>query len=73
MPTGYQIKDQATPHYLTFQVVYWIDLFSRQVYRDIIVNRLKYCQREKDERWIITNCPVLRTAPDFHPPHLLTS
>jgi len=35
------------PHYLTFRVVYWIDLFSRQVYRDIIIDSLKYCQREK--------------------------
>ena len=47
MPTGYQIKDQSTPHYLTFQVVYWIDLFTRPVYRDIIIDSLKYCQREK--------------------------
>jgi len=47
MPTGYQIKDQSAPHFLTFQVVYWIDLFSRQVYRDMIVNNLKYCQSEK--------------------------
>jgi REP element-mobilizing transposase RayT len=47
MPTGYQIKDQTLPHYLTFQVVYWIDLFSRQVYRDIVVDSLKYCQLEK--------------------------
>ncbi len=47
MPTGYQIKDQYAPHFLTFQLVYWIDLFSRQVYRDIIVNSLKHCQIEK--------------------------
>jgi len=47
MPTGYQIKDQSLPHYLTFQVVYWIDLFSRKIYRDIIIDSLKYCQREK--------------------------
>jgi putative transposase len=47
MPTAYQIKDQTTPHYLTFQVVYWIDLFSRQVYRDIVIDSLRYCQREK--------------------------
>lgn len=47
MPTAYQIKDQSTPHYLTFQVVYWIDLFTRQDYRDIVIDSLKYCQREK--------------------------
>ena len=47
MPTGYQIKDQTSAYYLTFQVIYWIDLFSRQAYRDIIVDSLKYCQRER--------------------------
>ena len=47
MPTGYQIKDQSIAYFLTFQVVYWIDIFTRQVYRDIIVDSLKYCQREK--------------------------
>ena len=47
MPTGYQIKDQTSAYYLTFQVIYWIDLFSRQAYRDIILDSLKYCQRER--------------------------
>ena len=47
MPTGYQIKDQTKPYFLTFQVVYWVDLFSRQAYRDIIIDSLRYCQREK--------------------------
>jgi REP element-mobilizing transposase RayT len=47
MPTGYQIKDQSACYYLTFQVVYWIDLFMKQVYRDIVIDSLKYCQKEK--------------------------
>lgn len=47
MPTGYQIKDQFAPHFLTLQVVYWIDLFSRKSYRDIIIDSLKFCQKEK--------------------------
>jgi len=48
MPTGYQIKDQSLLHYLTFQVVFWVDLFSRQVYRVIVVDSHKYCQRKKE-------------------------
>jgi REP element-mobilizing transposase RayT len=47
MPTGYQIKDQTKAYYLTFQVVFWIDLFSRQLYRDAVVESLKHCQKEK--------------------------
>ena len=47
MPTGYQIADQSKAYYLTFQVVYWIDIFTRKVYRDIVIESLKYCQKEK--------------------------
>ena len=47
MPTGYQIKDQSAAYYLTFQVVFWIDLFSYARYRDIIIDSLKFCQNDK--------------------------
>ncbi|MFP4024291.1 MAG: REP-associated tyrosine transposase [Thiohalospira sp.] len=47
MSTGYQIKDQEAAYYLTFQVVFWIDIFTRKVYRDIIIESLKYCQQKK--------------------------
>jgi REP element-mobilizing transposase RayT len=47
MSTGYKIQDQEALHYLTFQVVNWIDIFTRKVYRDIIIDSLKYCQENK--------------------------
>ena len=47
MPTGYQIKDQSAAHYLTLQVVNWVDIFTRQSCRDIIIDSLLFCQREK--------------------------
>ncbi|HEY4786468.1 MAG TPA: transposase [Bacteroidales bacterium] len=47
MPTGYQIKDQHALHYVTLQVVYWVDVFTRKVYRDIVIESLRYCQQEK--------------------------
>jgi REP element-mobilizing transposase RayT len=47
MPTGYQIKDQTSAYYLTFQIVYWIDLFTRNRYREIIIDSLKFCQQNK--------------------------
>ncbi|OFX83092.1 MAG: hypothetical protein A2W99_13350 [Bacteroidetes bacterium GWF2_33_16] len=47
MPTGYQIEDQNAAYYLAFQVVFWIDIFTRKIYRDIIIESLKYCQQEK--------------------------
>ena len=47
MTTGYQIKDQEGLYYLTFQVVDWVDLFTRVVYRDIIIESLKYAMEHK--------------------------
>ena len=47
MPTSYQIKDQQALHYLTLQVVDWIDIFTRQRYRDIVVESIIYCQKNK--------------------------
>lgn len=41
---GYAIRDQYAPHFLTFTVCGWIDLFSRQVYRDIVLDALRFAQ-----------------------------
>jgi len=48
LPTGYQIKDQSSPYYITLQVVKWIDIFTRKKYRDIFIESMKYCQQEKN-------------------------
>ena len=47
MPTGYQIQDQDRLHFVTLQVVEWVDIFTRQKYRDIIIDALNYCSRHK--------------------------
>ena len=39
---GYKIRDQFAMHFVTFQVVYWIDIFSYQHYRDEILNNFRY-------------------------------
>lgn len=47
MSTGYKITNQSKVYFLTFQIVGWVDLFTRQRYRDIVVNSLAYCQIHK--------------------------
>jgi len=47
MSTGYQIYDQNGVYFLTFTIVDWVDIFSRRRYRDIIIDSLQYCIREK--------------------------
>ena len=48
MSTGYKIIDQEGLHYVTFQIVEWVDIFTRKVYRDIIIDSLRYCQQNKE-------------------------
>jgi hypothetical protein len=32
---GYQIRDQSKPHFMTFTIEDWIDIFTRKIYRKI--------------------------------------
>jgi REP element-mobilizing transposase RayT len=44
---GYRIRNQEATHFLTFTIVGWVDLFSRQRYRDIILESMDFCRKEK--------------------------
>lgn len=47
MDEGYKIRDQSKPHFLTFTIVDWIDVFTRKSYRDCLVESLDYCIHHK--------------------------
>jgi len=47
MSYSYQIQDQSAPHFLTFQVIDWVDIFSRQIYKDIVIDSMKFCRANK--------------------------
>ncbi len=47
MPTGYRIDNQSGLYFLTFQVVGWVDVFSRKFYVDIILESLAFCRKNK--------------------------
>jgi len=47
MSTGYKMSEKYGCYYLTFQVVGWVDIFTRKVYRDIVIDSLRYCQEHK--------------------------
>jgi putative transposase len=44
---GYRITSQFELHFVTLTVVQWVDVFSRKIYRDIFLENIKHCQREK--------------------------
>ncbi len=47
---GYKIRDQASTHFLTFTIEGWIDIFSRQCYRNIILDSFTFCRANKGLR-----------------------
>ena len=44
---GYKIRDQRGLYFMTFTVVGWVDLFTRQRYRDTLLKNMKYCRDYK--------------------------
>lgn len=42
---GYAIRDQFATHFLTFTVCGWIDLFTRKIYRDIVMDSFRFAQK----------------------------
>jgi len=47
MSTKYKIRDQEKLHFVSFAVVDWIDVFIRNEYKDILIDSLSYCQKNK--------------------------
>jgi len=47
MSTKYKIRDQTKLHFITFAVVEWVDMFTRTIYKDVLIDSLKYCQENK--------------------------
>ena len=44
---GHKIRNKEAIHFVTFAVVEWVDVFTRKLYKDIIVDSLKHCQNER--------------------------
>ncbi|PTX19580.1 transposase IS200 family protein [Pontibacter mucosus] len=55
------LKNRVVPdslYFLTMTVVDWVDIFTRPVYKHIIVDALKFCQDEKGLKlyaWVLMN------------------
>jgi putative transposase len=67
---GYVITEQYSTYFVTFTIVGWVDVFTRKELNEIIVDSLKFCQKQKG---LIINAYVImsnhihlivRAAPD---------
>lgn len=50
MSTRYKIRSQNALSFFTCVIVGWVDLFTRQVYRDMVLDSWRYCQKHKGFR-----------------------
>jgi REP element-mobilizing transposase RayT len=56
MSTKYKFNNGEGIYFVSFAVVGWIDIFTRQAYRDIFLESLIFCRKEKGlniHAWII--------------------
>ncbi|SHN07175.1 REP element-mobilizing transposase RayT [Cyclobacterium lianum] len=56
MAFAYTIKNQESLHYVTFTVHQWVDIFTRKIYADILIDSINYCQQTKGLKvyaWVI--------------------
>ncbi len=48
MSTSWKIIDQQQPYFLTSTIVDWVDVFTRKTYRDLVIESLDYCIKNKN-------------------------
>ena len=47
MSRKYKIRNQDKLYFVTFTVIQWLDVFTRQEYRDIFLESVRFCQNHK--------------------------
>ena len=47
MSRKYKFYEPNGLYFISFAVVYWIDVFTRNEYKDIVLESWKYCQENK--------------------------
>lgn len=47
MSRNYKIQNKEGIYFITFATVGWVDVFTRSIYREILIDSIKFCQKEK--------------------------
>ncbi len=70
MGFAYKINNPRGTYFITFATVQWVDAFTRKRYVDIVLESIRYCQKEKGLRihaWCIMSNHVHLIASTLHP------
>lgn len=77
MSRNYKFHNPEGLYFVSFAVVYWLDVFTRNEYKDILLQSLSFCQKEKGMEivaWCIMSNHmhlVFRSCKGQHPALLL--
>src|ERR1700761_9191092 len=61
MALKYRIQDQQDFYFVTFTAINWVDVFIRENYRQVFIDSVQFCQREKGllvGAWVIMTSHV---------------
>ena len=47
MSRKYKFHNQEKPYFVSFATVNWIDVFTRRIYKDILIDSINYCIENK--------------------------
>jgi putative transposase len=47
MGRKYNFRDQPSNYFVFFTTVYWVDVFTRRIYKDLLVDSLNICVENK--------------------------
>lgn len=47
MSSKYKFLDQSRPYFVSFAIIEWVDVFVRPNYVEILLDSLRYCQKNK--------------------------
>ena len=62
MSSKYKFDDWEGVYFVTSTVVDWIDVFTRDIYRDILLDSFRFCQKNQNlqlHAWVLMPNPRL--------------
>lgn len=62
---GYKVRNQSAVHFISFAVVEWVDVFTRPVCQNIILDSLKHCHEKRGlvlNAWCLMSNHILLVA-----------
>ena len=48
MSRKYKFIDKEGIYFVSFAVVGWIDIFTRKEYKNIVIDSMEFCKKEKE-------------------------